>query len=96
MTIAPFQDVSFNDDATLATGEAFDSACESLRRLGSVMSVREIIAKRIIAAAANGERDLTRLYWKAFMPFGIENMSMVISVGHDSPIAAYALVTHAA
>ena len=53
----PNQDVSFDDAATLAMGEAFDHACKSLRRFGTLITARELIAKRIIDAAENGERD---------------------------------------
>jgi hypothetical protein len=59
--------------------------------------VREIIAKRIIDAAKNGERDPARLHEQALIPFGIEDMSMlVVSVGPKPPGPAYALVTQAA
>ena len=59
--------------------------------------MREIIANRIIAAAKNGERDPARLYEQALIAFGIEDMSMlVVSVGRDPPVPAYAPVTHAA
>jgi tartrate dehydratase beta subunit/fumarate hydratase class I family protein len=76
-------------------GEAFDQACKSLRSFGSVLTVREIIAKRIIEAAKIGEREPVRLCEQAVIPFGIEDMSMlVISVGRDPPVSAYALVTH--
>ena len=97
MNIIPIQDVSFDDTATLAMGEAFDHACKSLRKFGSAGTVREIIAKRIIEAAKNGERDPVRLHEQALIPFGIEDMSMlVVSVGRDSPVPAYASVAHAA
>ena len=87
----------FDDAATLAMGEAFDHALRSLRRIGNSVTVREMIAKRIIAAAKNGERDPARLYEQALIPFGTEDMSMfVVSVGRDSPVRAYASVTHAA
>jgi hypothetical protein len=93
----PNQDVSFDDAATLALGEAFDHACVSLRRFGTLITARELIAKRIIEAAKNGERDPARLCAQALIPFGIEDMSMlVISVGRDSPVPAYASVAHAA
>ena len=58
---------------------------------------REMIAKRIIEAAKNGERDPARLCEQALIPFGIEDMSMlVVSVGRDPPVPAYASVAHAA
>ena len=93
----PFQDVSFDADAILAMGAAFDQACVSLRRFKTLITARELIAKRIIAAAKNGERDPARLREQALIPFGIDDMSMlVISVGRDSPVPAYASVAHAA
>ena len=84
----------FDDAATLAMGEAFDRACKSLRNFGTGCTVREIIATRIIEAAENGERDPARLHEQALIPFGIEDMSMlVVSVGRDPPVSAYASVT---
>ena len=94
MNIIPIQNVAFDDAATSAMGKAFDQACKSLQDFGSE-SRREIIAKLIIAAAKNGERDLARLYEQALIAFGIEDMSMlVVSVGSDLPVPAYASVTH--
>jgi tartrate dehydratase beta subunit/fumarate hydratase class I family protein len=64
---------------------------------GSVKKAREIIAKRIIEAAKNGERDPVRLQEQALIPFGIEDMSMlVVCVGRDLPVPAYASITRAA
>ena len=95
MNTTPIQNVWFDDAATLAMGEAFDRACKSLRNLGS--AVPEIIANRIIAAAKNGERDPACLYEQALKVFGIDDMSMlVVSVGRDPPVPAYASVTQAA
>ena len=87
-SIIPIQDVWFDDAATLAMGEAFDLACKSLRNFGPV--VPAIIAKRIIAAAKNGERNPARLYEQALIPFGIEDMSMLaVCVSRDpSPLLA--------
>jgi hypothetical protein len=76
-------------------GEAFDRTCKSLRNLGS--AVPEIIANVIIQAAKTGERDPARLYEQALKTFRIEDMSMlVVSVGSDLPVPAYASVTQAA
>ena len=97
MSVIPIQYVEFDDTATSAMGEAFDRACKSVLNSGSAGAVREIIAKRIVAAAKNGERDPARLHEQALVPFGIEDMSMLdVSVGRDSPIPAYASVAHAA
>jgi hypothetical protein len=47
---------SFDADATRAMGEAFDAACLELHDKGQPVLVREVLAKRIIAAAETGER----------------------------------------
>ena len=97
MRVIPIQYVEFDDIATSAMGEAFDRACKSVLNSGFAGTVREIIAKRIIAAAKNGERDPARLHEQALVPFGVEDISMLaVSVGRDSPIPAYASVAHAA
>ena len=94
MSINPIQNVAFDDTATSAMGEAFDKACKSLRSFGTACTVREIIAKRIIAVATNGERDPARLRDQALLALGIEETSMlVVSVGRDPPVPAYASVT---
>lgn len=61
MNIVAIQNVWFDDAMTLAMGEGFDGACNLLRYFGSAGIVREIIAKRIIGSANNGERDPARL-----------------------------------
>ena len=66
MTAKSIQYDSFDDGATLAMGEAFDDACVLLRRIGNSVTVREMITKRIIAAAKNGERDPARLCEQAY------------------------------
>ena len=85
MNIIPIKDVSFDDTATLAMGEAFDHACVSLHRFGTLITARELIAKRIIEAAKNGERDPVRLYEQSLVPFGIEDMSMPVVSVVDPP-----------
>ena len=97
MNIIPIQDLSFDDEAARAMGAAFDQACVSLRHLAHADKVREIIAKRIIEAAINGERDPIRLHSQALMGFGIDDVSMpVASVGRTVPSPAYSTVAHAA
>lgn len=66
MTITRIQNWSFDDTATLAMGEAFDRACMLLRRTGKSVTVREVIAMRIIGAARYGEQDPGRLCERAF------------------------------
>ena len=94
MSSIPIQNVAFDDAATSAMGEAFDKACKSLRSFGTACTVREIIAKRIIAVATNGERDPARLRDQALLALGIEETSMLVnSVGSDPPVPACASVT---
>ncbi len=97
MNIVPIPNVWFDDNATSAMGATFDRACKSLRKYGSACTVREIIAKRIVDAAKTGERDPARLYRQALVPFGIEDMSMLVdSVDRDPPVPAYASVAQVA
>ena len=97
MNLNLIKDVSFDDAATSAMGEAFDQTCKSLLIIGRTATVREIIATRIIDAATNGERYPVRLYEQALMIFGIEDMSMLgVSVGRDFPVPAYASLTQTA
>ena len=72
MSSIPIQNVAFDDAATSAMGEAFDKACNSLRSFGTACTVREIIAKRIVAAARNGERDPAHHHQQALLALGIE------------------------
>jgi hypothetical protein len=76
MNIVPNQSAFFDDEATRVMGLAFDQACGSLRYLACTRNVRELIAKQIIDAARNGERDPTRLHSRALTDFSIDNMSM--------------------
>src|SRR6188768_1057327 len=86
MNIIPIQDVAFDDEATFAMGAAFDQAYSSLRHFPYADKVRELIAKRIIEAAINGERDPIRLHSQALMGFSIDDVSMPVpSVGRTSP-----------
>ena len=51
----------FDDPATRILGEAFDAACKELHDKGQPTIVYEVIARRIIDAARNGERDPVKL-----------------------------------
>ena len=89
MNIIPIQNIWFDDAAIFAMGEAFDKACKTFQNFGS--AVPAIIADRIIAAAKNGERDPGRLYAQILKAYGIDDTSMlVVSVGRDPPVPAYA------
>jgi hypothetical protein len=51
----------FGPEATAAMGEAFEAACKELHDVGQLQMMRELVAKRIIAAARMGELDPVRL-----------------------------------
>jgi hypothetical protein len=91
MNIVPIQYSYFDDNAIRAMGAAFDQACRSLRLFAHLDRVRELVAKRIIEAAKNGERDPIRLHWQAVMGFSIDDVSIPAdSVGRNLPVPAYA------
>jgi hypothetical protein len=52
--------VVFDDESTTLLGQAFDAACRELHE-GQPEIVYEIMAIRIIDAAKNGEREVTKL-----------------------------------
>jgi hypothetical protein len=56
-----FQQMFFGPDAIRAMDAAFDKACRSLHDAGQPEIVKEVIAKRIISLACDGERDPDRL-----------------------------------
>jgi len=61
-TIVPFTPRGVFDDATTnRLGKAFDAACSQLTTAKRPDAARDIIAKRIIAAAIEGERSVRRL-----------------------------------
>jgi len=61
----------FDDYATEAMGLAFDTSCKELHDGGQPQIVYEIIAKRIIDAAKNGERNPTALVRAGLAALGI-------------------------
>ena len=70
-TIEPvFKDSAFDAEATLILGKAYDIACRSLHRKGQPPVVQQVLAKKIIEAAAHGERDPDRLAGIALAALG--------------------------
>ena len=69
-------------------GVAFDQACRSLRHFAHFDRVRELVAKRIIEAAKNGERNPIRLHWQAVMGFNIDDVSMPVDSIRRVPVYA--------
>jgi len=90
-------DVWFDESTTSIMAKAFDNSCATLHRIGDSLAARELIAKRIIRAAINGERNVRRLSEQALGLFGIEEMATpVVNVGRDDRLPTYARVTHSA
>jgi hypothetical protein len=56
-----FRDKGFDPEATQILGKAYDIACRSIHRKGQPPVVQELLAKKIIEAAQQGERDPDRL-----------------------------------
>ena len=97
MFVLPINEVYFDHEAASAMGAAFDQACNSLAGFAGFDKVRELIATRIIEAASNGERDPAILHSRALMGFSIDEVSVpIVSIAPDSPVPAYALITHVA
>lgn len=69
----------FTDDATRAMRAAFDRACLSLRHFAQHNDAREIIAKKIIEAAINGERDPDRLHSAGLHAIRMEDTRMPVT-----------------
>ena len=69
------QNVSFDDETMRVMGEAFDRVCDALGNLSEGVTVREIIAKRIIEVAKTGERNPSNFYRQALKTLGIDEMS---------------------
>jgi hypothetical protein len=93
MNIVSNQDLFFvfDDEAVRAMGAGFDQACRSLRHFAHFGRVRELVAKRIIEAAKNGERDPIRLHWQAVMGFSLDDVSMPVdSVRRNLSVPVYA------
>jgi hypothetical protein len=63
----------FDDSATRIMGEAFDSACKELHDKGQPEIVYEVIARRIIDAAKNGERDPVQLRKAGLTALGLDD-----------------------
>jgi hypothetical protein len=77
MVVIPDSSAGFDQAAISAMGIAFERACSSLQISGIATTVREIIAQRILEAAAQGERDPDRLHDQALKAFDIEKPAIV-------------------
>lgn len=64
------RDEAFDAEATAKLCEAFDRACRELHDMGQPELVREVIAKRIIEIAGQGERDPDKMCEAALLALG--------------------------
>ena len=61
----------FDPTATHVMGQAFDCACRSLHEIGQLdNALKEVIAKRIVELARDGERDPDKLCEHALQTLG--------------------------
>jgi hypothetical protein len=75
VSIVPFfQGAQFDAETTSAMGQAFDAICGGYAGPNHHV-VREVIAMRILAAAATGERDPAKLCASARTALGIAHQS---------------------
>jgi hypothetical protein len=96
MRLIPVQSGFFDDEATRVMGSAFDKACSWLPRFPGAERTRERVAKRIIEAVQNGERDPARLYSQALMGFFVGDVSVSDGVAREIPIPGCVLVARTA
>jgi hypothetical protein len=75
--VIPDSSAGFDEAAISAMGVAFERACTPLQTSGIATTVRELIAMRILEAAAQGERDPIRHHDQALKAFGIEKPAIV-------------------
>ena len=76
MLINPFTEQgAFGPEATAAMGEAFDAACNELCAVGQLQMMRELLARRIVAAARKGDLDPVHLRSAALSGLPLSRMS---------------------
>ena len=63
----PFQNLSVDPVEMIVISEAYDLACRTLQNIGQLEVDREIIARGILQAAGNGERDANKLCERAIL-----------------------------
>ncbi len=69
----------FEPEATTAMGEAFEAACKELHEVGRLPTVRDVVARQIIAAARRGELEPARLRTAALSWIIVAQMSAAAS-----------------
>jgi hypothetical protein len=62
----------FDEETTSLVGQAFDKVCSKLRDQRQRHSLKESIAKRLIAIAGRGERDPEKMCEAALISLGLK------------------------
>ncbi|RTE94313.1 MULTISPECIES: hypothetical protein [Bradyrhizobium] len=60
-----FESLSVDPEQVTAVNAAYELACRTLQHIGQLEVDREIIARRIVQAAGDGERDADKLCERA-------------------------------
>lgn len=68
-----FEDAPFGPDVVQLMSDAFDRACKALHDTGQPDIIKEVLAKRIIAAVHKGIRDPRELCEEALKSLGVES-----------------------
>jgi hypothetical protein len=72
MTIVPFlQDKAFGPQDIQAMSTALEEVCKTLNLADEAKSERELIAKKIVALAHQGERNVARLRDRLLREFNV-------------------------
>jgi hypothetical protein len=69
--ILQITDRCFDDETTATICLAYDKVCRELHDRGQPETVREVIAKQLIAIAGRGERDPDKLCEAALISLGV-------------------------
>ena len=64
-------DATFDPETTHIMGLAYECVCKALHDVGQPTMVQDVIAKRIIAIAKTGERDVNQLCNRALQSMGL-------------------------
>jgi hypothetical protein len=67
-----FSDRSFDAETTTIVNRAFDKACKELRDQNQPDSLKQVLAKRLSAVAARGERDPNKMCDDALVFLGFK------------------------
>src|SRR5262249_11714361 len=81
---------AFDPDAIRAMCDAFEGACRALQLTPDGEHVKRLLAKRIIALAACGERDPERLRTVALDGLGLGPVAAATSTGSSTSKPSYA------